>query len=173
MKLKLSVKAAIAKALRVDHKRIADTEIQDKGLLVKVHPISGQRGQNFPNNEQLVRWEILLSEYREKRRKKGLKLYEGEAVSQDFADPAIFWVQSGDCYEVTVAEQQVSCDCKDYQHAKAAFGEYTICGHGYAVLNCLGYSTLSDFLKGKQTMEPVMFLDSQVSDPAAELEMVS
>lgn len=57
-------------------------------------------------------------------------------------------------YVVDVLPEAVTCTCEDYQNQFKFWGR-GCCKHGYAVLGCLGFSSLSDYITCDQQSPPV------------------
>lgn len=69
-------------------------------------------------------------------------------------------------YTLKVFHSEISCNCEDYKNQLRYIGK-GICKHGYAVLNHLGFSSLSTYIETKEapraTMPPVR-LSNQRAD---------
>ena len=100
----------------------------------------------------LNNWEthrIDKSEYKKDfvkiRRNRGLHL----SVTQDLDLPSLYAIknnQNRHYHLVETYDEEIYCDCKDYENQIEGFGK-GCCKHGYAVLKLMGLTTLRDYIK--------------------------
>jgi hypothetical protein len=61
-------------------------------------------------------------------------------------------------YQLYARADRVTCTCEDYKNQSNILGR-GICKHGYAVLNHLGYESLSDYIERDRTCERLPNID--------------
>lgn len=92
-------------------------------------------------------------EFAASRQRRGQQIKDAGLVQSQPADSNSFLVQcsqSFDLYVVQLEDKYVSCMCKDWDRQRQAGIHTPTCKHGYAVLQTLGYSRLSEYVRQRK-----------------------
>lgn len=92
-------------------------------------------------------------EFADSRRRRGQQIKEAGLVQQQPVCFDSFLVQSSqrfDLYLVQTEDHCVSCTCLDWERQRDAGIPTPTCKHGYAVLNTLGFSKLTEYVRQRK-----------------------
>jgi hypothetical protein len=110
---------------------------------------------------RIFKWACFLGKkafdhhFHQRRKEEGKKLLVQEIICYGSQQFEVYNPTKGSSYTTTVENDQIYCECEDYQNQKQFWGK-GLCKHGWATLAHLGFSSFKDFL-GRGSPESVGF----------------
>lgn len=135
---------SIAAAQRILGIKTGLYQVQEWAHVVWVH------GANFC---RFVSKKLFKKHFADRRREeaKKINIFDGEGKGHYYAQGS-----KNDLYEIYVHKSGIACNCEDFRNQATFFKREGICKHGYAALNLLGFSSLSEYLERDREPIPVM-----------------
>ena len=132
-------------AIAITNKPVVEVKVWANVVFVKF--VKGYGSPRFVSKK------AFRKEFAASRQRRGQQMNEAGLVQSQPASPDSFLVQSSksfDLYIVQLEDKYVSCMCKDWDRQRQAGILTPTCKHGYAVLNTLGFSRLSEYVQQRK-----------------------
>ena len=147
--------AALRRMWGLAYRRLSDIQVREWWRVVWVW-VPGHRPTFVPKAEfkqHFVEW-----------RRQAAQTLRVVAWIDDASRFTVHNDAKGSSYVVEVSDTEIACTCEDYNHQVNAWSK-GCCKHGYAVLQQLGFNSLSEYLQ--RTNQRLKLLEPYQQQPVA------